>query len=81
MMMIEALQMYDHFGNHIPCKLPTQSFVSMYEIACYLRNWLEKGHLAEAFAWIDNQRYILVTLRSYDVHYHGFFNNPKTTKK
>lgn len=74
-MQIESIQLYDHFGRHIPSNLPLVDFTSLGQIAWYVKDWLERAQLFEALVWVDNQRYMLVTSETYDIHYHGFFNN------
>lgn len=80
-MKIEHIEFYDFFDTY--CKHVAESalydieFESLYHVALTVRTLLgtkEKPVFRQAVVFMDNWRYLLVTFKSFNVHYYATFD-------
>lgn len=77
-MKVESYQYYE-YGNYMPVEFGISTdheFGSIHECAVYFRILMKSRPDAENsfIVWLDNWRYLYVTRKSYDVHYHAFYS-------
>lgn len=80
-MKVEHVEFYDYFDTY--CKhvaeaaLYDMEFDSLYHVALTVREMLgskDKPVFRQALVFMNNWRYLLVTTKTFDVHYHATFD-------
>lgn len=86
-MRIEHIEFYDYLDTYCSsynCNaLYDMEFTSLYQVAVAVRAQLgtnDKPLFRQALVFMDNWRYLLVTPKSFDVHYHAHFSQMDSLK-
>ena len=88
-MKVESVSFYDGFNNYLDVScgmILNREFLSINDVACCLRQCIVAHPTAQiAIAFLNNWRYLYVTEKTFDVHYHNVFNyslnQPKNGKE